>query len=60
MLVETIEVTDTVTPQIIETIAQPEQNKSKSYWYTMLKQDPEAFAKHKEKCEQKYEANKNF
>ena len=58
MSVESIEANDT--PQITETVAQPEQNKTKSYWYTMLKQDPEAYAKHKEMRKQKYEENKLF
>ena len=58
MSTESIEVNDT--PQVTETATQPELNKSKSNWYALLKQDPEAYAEHRAKRKQKYEADKLF
>ena len=58
MATESIEINDT--PQITETATQPELNKSKSNWYAILKQDPEAYAEHRAKCKQKYEADKLY
>ena len=58
MSLESIEVNHT--PQVTETVAQPELNKSKSNWYTILKQDPEAYAEYRAACKQQYEADKLF
>ena len=58
MSAESIEVN--ATPQNTESVTQPELRKSKSSWYTMLKQNPEAYAEYRAKCKQKYEADKLF